>query len=254
MAALNLDLFWDNIDTKCTLWSDVPSDVGSRECILGIDEAGRGPVLGPMVYGASYCPVSMKDQLKHMGFADSKTLSEASREKYFEKINCSSHLGWIVEILSPNYISNLMLRRTKYNLNSISHDSAAGLINKLLQRNINITEVARDHVVSSWKFPEMGHSSDNEEFGSGYPADPITKQWLASNTDHVFGFPSVVRFSWSTAANILASESLPVHWEDDEDTGGSAKITQFFSSKRSTTQDSSHRYFRERNLKFVTCL
>ena len=100
-------------------------------------------------------------------------------------------------------------------------------------------------------------------------SDPITKQWLASNTDHVFGFPSVVRFSWSTAANILASESLPVHWsadnnnisvailyyrEDDEDTGGSAKITQFFSSKRSTTQDSSHRYFRERNLKFVTCL
>ncbi|XP_065899966.1 ribonuclease H2 subunit A-like isoform X3 [Dysidea avara] len=230
MAALNLDLFWDNIDTKCTLWSDVPSDVGSRECILGIDEAGRGPVLGPMVYGASYCPVSMKDQLKHMGFADSKTLSEASREKYFEKINCSSHLGWIVEILSPNYISNLMLRRTKYNLNSISHDSAAGLINKLLQRNINITEVyvdtvgdptkyqallsskfphikitvsakadslfpivscasicakvARDHVVSSWKFPEMGHSSDNEEFGSGYPAGKMMKTQVAVLRSH----------------------------------------------------------------------
>ena len=47
----------------------------------------------------------------HCCWLDSKTLSEASREKYFEKINCSSHLGWIVEILSPNYISNLMLRR-----------------------------------------------------------------------------------------------------------------------------------------------
>jgi len=42
---------------------------------------------------------------------DSKTLTEASREKYFDTINHSTHLGWIVEILSPTYISNLMLRR-----------------------------------------------------------------------------------------------------------------------------------------------
>ena len=42
---------------------------------------------------------------------DSKTLTEGSREKYFQAIDCCSYLGWIVEILSPNYISNLMLRR-----------------------------------------------------------------------------------------------------------------------------------------------
>lgn len=43
--------------------------------------------------------------------------------------------------------------------------------------------------------------------------DPITQEWLATNTDPVFGFPSVVRFSWSTAANILSSDaSLSVKW------------------------------------------
>lgn len=46
MAALNLNSFWENSDTKCTINSRIPSDVGSRECILGIDEAGRGPVIG----------------------------------------------------------------------------------------------------------------------------------------------------------------------------------------------------------------
>ena len=43
--------------------------------------------------------------------------------------------------MSVCVITHSLVIRTKYNLNSISHDSAAGLINKLLQRNINITEV-----------------------------------------------------------------------------------------------------------------
>ena len=42
--------------------------------------------------------------------------------------------------------------------------------------------------------------------------DPATKKFLAENVDPVFGFPDFVRFSWSTAAQILEREAAAVAW------------------------------------------
>ena len=43
-------------------------------------------------------------------------------------------------------------------------------------------------------------------------ADPITKAWLKAHMDTVFGFPSLVRFSWATCKTILDASAVPVKW------------------------------------------
>ncbi|KAI9788777.1 MAG: hypothetical protein M1816_006558 [Peltula sp. TS41687] len=63
----------------------------STPCVLGIDEAGRGPVLGPMVYGVFYLPVSLHHSLLSSPthrFDDSKALTPQSRAALVEKLCC----------------------------------------------------------------------------------------------------------------------------------------------------------------------
>jgi len=42
--------------------------------------------------------------------------------------------------------------------------------------------------------------------------DPQTQAWLKSHLHPVFGFPSLVRFSWSTAATLIEKNGAAVEW------------------------------------------
>ncbi|XP_043275595.1 ribonuclease H2 subunit A [Venturia canescens] len=279
--------------------SKVPKICKEEPCQLGVDEAGRGPVLGPMSYGIAYAPLSRKQTLVDLGCADSKTLTEEQRDKIFDKI-CEKHeeMGWSIEAISPNVIANSMYSRSKVSLNDVSMNSAINLIKLAIDAGVNVREiyvdtvgkpekyqaklkaifpdiekitvakkadstypivsaasicakVSRDHALRAWQFREGDY---NSEYGSGYPNDPLTKKWLTENIDQVFGFPQIVRFSWSTAEKILESKALAVEWEDVEDEAESPaapKILKFFARTPPASgkaQRSKHSFFSDRCL------
>lgn len=113
---------------------------------VGIDEAGRGPVLGPLVYGAAYCPVDRQAQLADLGVADSKTLTADDRERLLAAIDACAFLRYELDAIPSATISALMLRRRKYNLNLISHDSAVGLVRRIMASGVAVAEIYVDTV------------------------------------------------------------------------------------------------------------
>ena len=80
-----------------------------------------------------------------------------------------------------------------------------------------VAKVTRDRLLRAWEFPEgRDHlSGPGLPLGSGYPADPTTKQWLEGNFDRLFGFPSLLRFSWATASTMLDAKGHRVCWRED---------------------------------------
>lgn len=95
---------------------------------------------------------------------DSKALTENQRERIFGEIQRNNDIGWSVKILSPNTISNTSLRRRKYNLNELSHDTAVELVRQTLDKGVHVAELYVDTVGPKDKyqlklkklFPEIG--------------------------------------------------------------------------------------------------
>ncbi|CAG2113685.1 unnamed protein product [Medioppia subpectinata] len=85
---------------------------------------------------------------------DSKTLTEEKREEIFEKIGKNEYkkIGYLATVLSPVTISNSMFRRSKYNLNALSHDTAIALIRRAQQNGVKIKKVFLDTVGPADKY------------------------------------------------------------------------------------------------------
>ncbi|KAJ2704452.1 hypothetical protein FB645_003240 [Coemansia sp. IMI 203386] len=276
-----------------TFFSPLPQSSPSDEYVLGVDEAGRGPVLGPMVYATCFCKESYYKELSSLGFADSKQLSEDQRDKLFVKLQnpgVRQGSGWSIRCISPQDISQCMLRRTKYNLNALAHDATIQLLRDTINKGINVrrvfidtvgppatyqkklqelfpginitvakkadslypivsaasicAKVTRDAHLSRWVFAEtLLQDSLSTVYGSGYPGDPNTIKWLKDSLDHIFGYPGIIRFSWSTCAKLLADSAAAVVWADDEESATKTRdVSKYFApSKTSAVASDSNR-------------
>lgn len=81
----------------------------SYQAICGIDEAGRGPLAGPVVAGAVILP---KD-CEILYLNDSKKLSEIKREQLYKEIQ-EKALAWAVGIVSPERIDEINILQATY--------------------------------------------------------------------------------------------------------------------------------------------
>ena len=188
--------------------------------IGGIDEAGRGPVIGPMVIAIV---VGESDDMIKIGVRDSKRLSPGAREAVYEKIlRVAACVNYVV--IEPAeidaYVSRGMLNalELKYTAQLINLCPAeyyyvdspdvnpkryeSGLVFATGKRVIAlhkgeavpqvaaasiVAKVVRDRLIQLLK-KEVG------DFGSGYPSDPRTLQRLREGR-----MPSeCIRWQWKT--------------------------------------------------------
>lgn len=205
---------------------------------VGIDEAGRGCVIGPLVIAAvKDNPFLLKLKLK-----DSKLLSPSQRNALLKEIKKTSKVK-VIKITAKK-LNSLM---NKYSLNQIERMYMAQLINKFLKEeniervyidcpdnNINkfIREIKKDLIKKDIKiiaehkadinYPIVSAASivakvvrDREvekikriigyDFNSGYSSDPKTREFLKKHFKDKKVEP-FIRKKWSTYRRLVESD------------------------------------------------
>ena len=201
----------------------------SMSLICGIDEAGRGPVIGPLVICAVAVDERDLPKLQSLGVKDSKMLTPPARRRLAPLIKGVVKRHELV-IVSPAEIDSAVLSGTM-NLNWLEAVKSAELINRINPKKVildcpstntrayvaylrkhlkNDVEVVAEHKADV-KYPVVSAASiiakvarDAEienlkgrfgvDFGSGYPSDPVTADFVKKNFSK---FP-FFRRSWMT--------------------------------------------------------
>jgi ribonuclease HII len=204
--------------------------------ICGVDEAGKGSVLGPMVIAA--VGISSDDVLSDLGVKDSKLLSAKERERLYAIIRKKCRVA--VVTLDAQDIDAVRQDMTLNAAVARAHAQAIAKLSpacayvdacdvntfryaEMVKNNLeNPCEIVSEHHADE-KFPVVSAASiiakvtrDRAilrlskkfgEIGSGYPSDPVTIRFLNTYIDEHRVPPPIARKSWKTVSAILAKRT-----------------------------------------------
>jgi ribonuclease HII len=150
------------------------------QLILGIDDAGRGPLIGPMALAGCLINKGLEEEFRDLGVKDSKMLTSKKREFLAEEIRKKA-ISHYVTLSFPEKIDDGIKNGT--NLNKIEAMEAAEIINKItenLNEPVSIIidcpstnrEAWRNQVLSYIHFPEnlkivCEHKADRDYIAVG---------------------------------------------------------------------------------------
>ena len=201
--------------------------------ICGVDEAGKGPVMGPMVVAA--VSVENAKLVENLGFKDSKLLSSQRRLKLFNLIK--QNYSYEIEIINVEKIDEYRMKNQLNLLNRKAFEKVISRLNpkvayvdaadvneerfgreiKINLTNPNDTDVISMHKADSM-IPVVAAASiiakqtreleikklkkEIGDFGSGYPSDERTIKFLKSYFHDNSRWPPGTRKSWKTIERI----------------------------------------------------
>lgn len=214
--------------------------------IIGIDDAGRGPIIGPMILAGVLLDENSERVLKKYPIKDSKLIVHSLRIK-LAKIIKESVLAFEIVKSSPEEI-DAALNSPYMNLNKLEAAKSAEIINALnngkhkikiiidcpstnikkwseyvlenvrIKSNINLVcehkadanylAVSAASIIAKVEREKEVDKikSTFGEIGSGYPSDPVTKKFLEENSKKLKK-EGIIRKSWSTWKNLEGKKS-----------------------------------------------
>jgi ribonuclease HII len=214
---------------------------GLPTTVVGVDEAGRGAWIGPLVVGAVAVPRASLAAVAATGARDSKTLTPARREAILARLErCAAvrsvdappaeidrHvvLGRLNalearlfgDLLRPFAPAEGRVDACDANARRFASSVArhAGPLVRVLARHHAdardplvgaasiVAKVRRDRAIRRLG-EELG-----EEIGSGYPSDPVTVRFVRRTVRADAPRPSWLRSSWATTRRVIGEPAPP---------------------------------------------
>jgi ribonuclease HII len=203
--------------------------------IAGVDEAGRGCVIGPLVVAGVAVKVETLPLLSELGVKDSKLLSPKKREELYPEIIRLTEKYQTIKILPYQIDKAVESARKLHKLNRLEAQTMAQVIEALKPDEVYVDAADtvehrfRNHIQECLKiktriiskhkadkiFPVVSAASiiakverDREiaslrleygDFGSGYLTDQKTMSFLKRLLEKNGEYPSFVRKSWKPA-------------------------------------------------------